>query len=68
MRCSKQEKTIHVFQSSKDLNKVTKIKDYFDNLTATEYFTGTWTTDNNRDMTVVVITVGLDFGHKNGNQ
>ena len=61
-------KTIHVFQSSKDLNKVTKIKDYFDNLTATEYFTGTWTTDNNRDMTVAVGNNGwVGFGHKNGN-
>ena len=58
-------KTIHVFQSSKCLNKVTRIKEYFDNLTATEYFDGTWTTDNNRDMTVLlVITVGLDLDTK----
>jgi hypothetical protein len=61
-------KTIHVFQSSKCLNKVTRIKEYFDNLTATEYFTGTWTTDNNRDMTVAVGNNGwVGFGHKNGN-
>ena len=61
-------KTIHVFQSSKCLNKVTRIKEYFDNLTATEYFDGTWTTDNNRDMTVAVGNNGwVGFGHKNGN-
>ena len=61
-------KTIHVFQSSKCLNKVTRIKEYFDNLTATEYFTGTWTTQNNRDMTVAVGNNGwVGFGHKNGN-
>ena len=47
---SQTSKTIHVFESSKCLNHVTKIKEYFDNLTSTEYFTGTWTTDNNRDM------------------
>ena len=47
-------KTIHVFESSKCLNHVKKINDYFDNLTSTEYFTGTWTTNNNRDMTVCV--------------
>ena len=62
------DKTIHVFKSSKCLNKVTRIKDYFDNLTATEYFTGSWTTDNNRDMTVAVGNNGwVGFGHKNGN-
>ena len=55
-------KTIHVFQSSKDLNKVTKIKDYFDNLT-TEYFTD-FTTDNNRDMTVAVITLAKIWTQK----
>ncbi len=61
-------KTIHVFKSSKCLNKVNRIKDFFDNLTATEYFDGTWTTDNNRDMTVVVGNNGwVGFGHKNGN-
>ena len=61
-------KTIHVFQSSKCLNHVTKIKEYFDNLTGTEYFTGTWTTQNNRDMTVAVGNNGwVGFGHKNGN-
>ena len=61
-------KTIHVFKSSKDLNQCNRIKDYFDNLTATEYFTGTWTTDCNKDMTVVVGNNGwVGFGHKNGN-
>ena len=61
-------KTIHVFQSSKCLNHCTKIKDFFTNLTATEYFTDTWTTDNNRDMTVCVGNNGwTGFGHKNGN-
>ena len=68
MRVQTTGKTIHVFQSSKDLNKVTKIKDYFDNLTSTEYFTDTWTTDNNRDMTVAVgNNKWVGFGHKNGN-
>ena len=65
---SNTSKTIHVFKSSQCLNKVNRIKDYFDNLTATEYFTGTWTTDNNRDMTVAVGNNGwVGFGHKNGN-
>jgi len=65
---SETAKTIHVFESSKCLNHVTKIKDYFDNLTSTEYFTGTWTTDNNRDMTVAVgNNKWVGFGHKNGN-
>ena len=49
---SSTSKTIHIFESSKCLNHVTKIKEYFDNLTSTEYFTDTWTTENNRDMTV----------------
>jgi hypothetical protein len=65
---SQTSKTIHVFESSKCLNHVTKIKEYFDNLTSTEYFTGTWTTDNNRDMTVAVgNNKWVGFGHKNGN-
>jgi hypothetical protein len=65
---SSTSKTIHIFESSKCLNHVTKIKEYFDNLTSTEYFTDTWTTDNNRDMTVAVGNNGwVGFGHKNGN-
>ncbi len=61
-------KTIHIFESSKCLNHVNKIKDYFDNLTSTEYFTDTWTTQNNRDMTVAVgNNKWVGFGHKNGN-
>ena len=65
---SETSKTIHIFESSKCLNHVTKIKEYFDNLTSTEYFTGTWTTDNNRDMTVAVgNNKWVGFGHKNGN-
>ena len=49
-------------------NQVTKIKDYFDNLTSTEYFTDTWTSQNNRDMTVAVgNNEWVGFGHKNGN-
>jgi len=61
-------KTIHIFESSKCLNKVTKIKDYFANLTSTEYFDDTWTTQNNRDMTVAVgNNKWVGFGHKNGN-
>ena len=65
---SETSKTIHIFESSKCLNHVTKIKEYFDNLTSTEYFTGTWTTDNNRDMTVAVgNNKYVGFGHKNGN-
>ena len=64
---SQTSKTIHIFESSKCLNHVTKIKDYFDNA-STEYFTGTWTTDNNRDMTVAVgNNKWVGFGHKNGN-
>ena len=65
---SSTSKTIHIFESSKCLNHVTKIKEYFDNLTSTEYFTDTWTTDNNRDMTVAVgNNKWVGFGHKNGN-
>jgi hypothetical protein len=61
-------RTIHVFQSSVDLNKVTRIKDYFANLTATEYWTDTWTTNNNRDWCTVVGNNGwVGFGAKYGN-
>ena len=65
---SSTSKTIHVFESSKCLNHVKKIKDYFDNLTSTEYFTGTWDTQNNRDMTVAVgNNKWVGFGHKYNN-
>ena len=47
-------KSIHIFKSSKDLNAVDKIKEYFDALTSTEYFTDTWTNQNNKDWCVVV--------------
>ena len=61
-------KEIHIFKSSKCLNHVKKIKDYFANLTSTEYFTDTWTSDNNRDMTVCVgNNEWVGFGHKQGN-
>jgi hypothetical protein len=62
------DKTIHIFESSKCLNHVKRIKDYFDNLTSTEYFTDTWDTDNNRDMTVCVgNNKWVGFGHKYNN-
>ena len=65
---SSTSKTIHIFESSKCLNHVKRIKEYFDNLTSTEYFTDTWTTQNNRDMTVCVgNNKWVGFGHKNGN-
>ena len=60
----KLQKKQFTYSNLKDLNKVTKIKDYFDNLTATEYFTGTWTTDNNRDMTVVGNKLGWIWTQK----
>ena len=61
-------KEIHIFKSSKCLNHVKKIKEYFANLTSTEYFTDTWTSDNNRDMTVCVgNNEWVGFGHKQGN-
>ena len=47
-------KTIHIFKSSKCLNKIDKIKEFFDNLTSTEYFTDTWTNQNVKDWCVVV--------------
>jgi len=45
---------VHIFKSSKDLNSVTRIKEFFDNLTSTEYFEGSWTVGNNKDNVVVV--------------
>jgi len=59
---------IHVFKSTSCLNKVRKIKTFFDNLTATEYFTDTWTTDNNKDWVTVVGNNGyVGFGQKYSN-
>ena len=61
-------KEIHIFKSSKCLNHVKKIKDYFANLTSTEYFTDSWSTQNNRDMTVCVgNNKWVGFGHKQSN-
>jgi hypothetical protein len=61
-------KVIHIFKSSVCLNQVDRIKDYFDNLTSTEYFTDTWTSNNNRNMTVAVgNNEWVGFGHKHGN-
>jgi hypothetical protein len=61
-------KTVHIFKSSTCLNKAKTIKEYFDNLTATEYFTDTWTTDNNKDWVTVVGNNGfVGFGQKYGN-
>jgi hypothetical protein len=60
--------TIHIFKSSVCLNKVKTIKEFFDNLTATEYFTDTWTTDNNKDWVTVVGNNGyVGFGQKYSN-
>ena len=61
-------KTVHIFKSSKDLNLVDKIKDYFDNLESTEYFTDSWSLDNNKNWcTVVGNNDWVGFGAKNGN-
>ena len=65
---SETSKTIHIFESSKCLNHVTKIKEYFDNLTSTEYWTDTWTINNNKNICVVVgNNEWVGFGYKNGN-
>ena len=65
---SETAKTIHIFKSSKNLNTVSTIKEFFDNLTATEYFTDTWTTGNNKDWVTVVGNNGwVGFGCKYGN-
>jgi len=61
-------KTVHIFKSSKDLNLVTRIKEFFDNLEWTEYFTDSWSTQNNKDWcTVVGNNCWVGFGSKNGN-
>jgi hypothetical protein len=65
---SETAKTIHIFKSSKDLNSVRTIKEFFDNLTATEYFTDTWVTGNNKDWVTVVGNNGyVGFGQAYGN-
>ena len=62
-------KSIHIFRSSVDLNTgTTRIKDFFDNLESTEYFTDTWTNQNNKDWCVVVGNNGwVGFGLKQSN-
>ena len=61
-------KTIHIFKSSVDLNSVTRIKDFFDNLTSTEYFTDSWSQQNNRDNVVIVGNNGfVGFSRKISN-
>jgi len=61
-------KTIHIFKGTKCLNKIDRIKEYFDNLTSTEYFTDTWTNQNNKDWCVVVGNNDfVGFGLKQGN-
>lgn len=61
-------KTIHIFKSSKCLNKVDRIKDYFDAVTSTEYFTDTWTINNNKNICVAVgNNEWVGFGYKHGN-
>jgi hypothetical protein len=59
--------SVHIFKSSKDLNSVTRIKEFFDNLTSTEYFQGTWVVSNNKDNVVVVgnngyVGIGAKYG------
>ena len=61
-------KTIHIFRSKKDLNACTKIKEFFDDLISTEYFTDTWTNQSVKDWCVVVGNNGwVGFGLKQGN-
>ena len=62
-------KTIHIFRSSVCLNEGTKrIKDFFDNLISTEYFTDTWTNQCVKDWVVVVGNNGyVGFGLKQSN-
>ncbi len=61
-------KSIHIFKSSVDLNATTRIKDFFDNLEWTEYFTDTWTNQNNKDWCVVVgNNCWVGFGLKQSN-
>ena len=62
-------KSIHIFRSSVCLNEgTTRIKDFFDNLESTEYFTDTWTNQNNKDWCVVVGNNNwVGFGLKQSN-
>jgi len=61
-------KVIHIFKSNSCLNKSNTIKEFFDNLTAVEFFTETWTTDNNKDWVTVVGNNGyVGFGQTYGN-
>jgi hypothetical protein len=65
---SNQPKTIHIFKSAVDLNSVTRIKDFFDNLTSTEYFTDSWSQQDNKDHIVIVGNNGfVGFSRKEGN-
>jgi hypothetical protein len=50
------------------LNSVTRIKDFFDNLTSTEYFTDSWSQQSNKDNVVIVGNNGhVGFSSKEGN-
>ncbi len=61
-------KCVHIFKSSKDLNSVTRIKDFFDNLTSTEYFTDSWSQQSNQDNIVIVGNNDhVGFSSKEGN-
>ncbi len=65
---SNTSKTIHIFKSSVCLNQVDRISEYFAALTSTEYFTDTWSSNNNRNMTVAVgNNEWVGFGHAHGN-
>jgi len=65
---SETAKTITIFKSTSCLNKSNTIKEFFDNLTVTEYFTDTWSTDNNKDWVTVVGNNGyVGFGQTTGN-
>lgn len=61
-------KTIHIFKSTKCLNKVDRISEFFTNLESTEYFTDTWTINSNKNICVVPGNNGwCGFGYKHGN-
>ena len=61
-------KCVHIFKSSVDLNSVTRIKDFFDNLTSTEYFTDSWPQQSNKDNVVIVGNNGfVGFSRKVSN-
>ena len=61
-------KTIHIFKSTKCLNKVDRISEFFTNLESTEYFTDTWSISNCRNICVVPGNNGwCGFGYKQGN-